>query len=113
MATQVPSSQWLRVRYEDVVAEPRKHIGDILDFSGLRWTDEFEREFAPYPFEASRVDGFRRHPDPASVPPLAQPPAATGPRYFAAVGRDPCRSCCTYSIFVYGCVNRLLMRSWL
>jgi len=52
--SQVPSSQWLQVRYEDVVAEPRKHIAGILDFSGLTWTDEFERAFAAYPFEASQ-----------------------------------------------------------
>jgi hypothetical protein len=65
--TEIPPSQWMRVRYEDVVAEPRKNIAEILDFSGLRWTDEFERAFADYPFEASRVDGFRRDLDASSV----------------------------------------------
>jgi Sulfotransferase family len=63
----MPPSQWLRVRYEDVVADPRAQVGEILDFSGLQWTDEFERAFAAYPFEVSRVDGFRRDLDPASV----------------------------------------------
>ena len=75
--SQVPSSQWLQVRYEDVVAEPRKHIAGILDFSGLTWTDEFERAFAAYPFEGSRIDGFRRDLDPASVALLEQSLAPT------------------------------------
>jgi hypothetical protein len=65
--SQIPSSQWLRVRYEDVVAQPRQHIADIVAFSGLTWTDEFERAFAEYPFEGSRVDGFRRDLDPGNV----------------------------------------------
>jgi hypothetical protein len=64
---EVPASQWMQVRYEDVVAEPRRYIRDISDFIGLPWTDEFEREFAAYPFEAGRVQGFRRDLDPASL----------------------------------------------
>jgi hypothetical protein len=75
--SQIPPSQWLQVRYEDVVAEPRKHIADIVDFSGLTWTDDFERAFAQYPFEASRIDGFRRDLDPASVALLEHSLAAT------------------------------------
>jgi hypothetical protein len=64
---EVPDGQWLQVRYEDVVAEPRRHIKAIADFIGLEWTDEFEREFAAYPFEGSRVQGFRRDLDAASL----------------------------------------------
>jgi hypothetical protein len=64
---EVPAEQWLQVRYEDVVAEPRRYIGDIVDFIGLPWTDGFEREFAAYPFEGARVQGFRRDLDSTSL----------------------------------------------
>jgi hypothetical protein len=64
---EIPADQWMQVRYEDVVAEPRSHIQSILDFVGLPWTDEFEREFAAYPFEGGRVQGFRRDLDEASL----------------------------------------------
>lgn len=57
--SQIPPSQWLRVRYEDVMADPRSHVANIVEFSGLQWTDDFERAFSTYPFETSRVDGFR------------------------------------------------------
>ncbi|HUZ70765.1 MAG TPA: sulfotransferase [Candidatus Saccharimonadales bacterium] len=72
----IPADQWLEVRYEDVVAEPRRHIESILDFVGLPWSDEFEREFAAYPFEGGRVQGFRRDLDQAS---LVQLENAIGP----------------------------------
>ncbi len=64
---EVPADQWMQVRYEDVVAEPRRHIKAVAEFMGLDWTGEFEREFAAYPFEASRVQGFRRDLDSASL----------------------------------------------
>jgi hypothetical protein len=57
---EVPSDQWMQVRYEDVVAEPRRQLAALLQFVGLPWTDDFERQFARYRFEAGRVQGFRR-----------------------------------------------------
>jgi hypothetical protein len=32
---EVPSDQWMEVRYEDVVAEPSRHLREIADFIGL------------------------------------------------------------------------------
>jgi hypothetical protein len=64
---QIPPAQWMRVRYEDVIDQPRRHIADILDFSGLAWTDEFERDFVQYPFSSSRVQSFRRDLDAANL----------------------------------------------
>ena len=49
------------------MAEPGRHIEAIADFIGLEWTDEFEREFAAYPFECGRVQGFRRDLDAANL----------------------------------------------
>jgi Sulfotransferase family len=72
----VPAEQWLQVRYEDVVAEPRRHLEAILEFLGLPWTEEFEAEFAPYPFEAARVQSFRRDLDQET---LAKMEHAIGP----------------------------------
>lgn len=74
---EVPDSQWMQVRYEDVVAEPRRHLEAVLDFMGLPWTDEFEREFARYPFEGSRVQGFQRDLGPDSIAQLEATIGAT------------------------------------
>jgi hypothetical protein len=57
---QVPSEQWLDVRYEDVLANPRVELGRMLDFSGLDWTPEFETAFARYQFGSGRSDAFRK-----------------------------------------------------
>ena len=42
-----------------------------------------------------------------------KPLAARASRYLVAVSRDTCKSRCKKSILVYGCVNRLLIKSWL
>ena len=56
----VPPAQWLEVRYEDVVAEPRERMRQMLDHLGLDWTPEFERGFAGVRFDAGRRDAYRR-----------------------------------------------------
>lgn len=56
----VPEPGWVDVRYEDVVAEPRKSIGALLAYMGLEWTPEFEEAFSTYTFSAGRSDAFRR-----------------------------------------------------
>ncbi|WP_181871191.1 sulfotransferase family protein [Sphaerisporangium album] len=63
----LPEDAWLEVRYEDIVADPRKHLEVILEFLGLSWTHGFERGFARYSFSASRADAFRRDLTPAQV----------------------------------------------
>ncbi len=64
---EVPPEQWMQLRYEDVVAEPRRQVAATLEFMGLQWSDDFGRQFARYRFEAGRVQGFRRDLDPASL----------------------------------------------
>lgn len=56
----VPGTDWVDVRYEDVVAEPRKEIAGLLSFMGLEWTPEFEAAFSTYTFSSGRSDAFRR-----------------------------------------------------
>jgi hypothetical protein len=56
----VPPSQWLEVRYEDVVVDPRGQVTSMLEFLGLQWTPEFEAGFARYVFNSGRRDAFRR-----------------------------------------------------
>jgi len=58
--TAVPSDLWLEVRYEDLLADPRKHMDVILGFLGLPWTSAFERAFARHTFSTGRADAFRR-----------------------------------------------------
>jgi hypothetical protein len=41
-ASRRPLGQWLEVRYEDVLGDPRGQVTAMLEFLGLRWTPEFE-----------------------------------------------------------------------
>lgn len=56
---QVPEGQWLDVRYEDFVAEPRETMGHVLEFLGLGWTPAFESGFRMYRFDPSRQEAYR------------------------------------------------------
>jgi hypothetical protein len=62
-----PAGQWLDVRYEDLVADPRGQAKAILEFLGLEWTPEYEKGFSRCVFTASRVEAFRRDIDPANL----------------------------------------------
>jgi hypothetical protein len=74
---EVPPGQWMQVRYEDVIADPRRHVGAMLDFVGLQWTADFERQFVGYPFVGGRVEGFRRDLDADSLAALERTIAST------------------------------------
>jgi hypothetical protein len=54
-----PHGQWLDVRYEDFVAEPRERMGQILEFLGLDWTPVFEEGFRRYRFDEGRREAYR------------------------------------------------------
>ncbi len=62
-----PADQWLDVRYEDVLADPRRSYGRMLDFLGLDWSPEFEAGLARHRFEESRVSGYLRDLDERSL----------------------------------------------
>ncbi|MGZ6544642.1 MAG: sulfotransferase family protein [Actinomycetota bacterium] len=55
----VPGGQWLDIRYEDFIAEPRERTEQILDFLGLPWTPAFEEGFRRYRFDPARQEAYR------------------------------------------------------
>jgi len=63
----IADDRWLEVRYEDVLADPRSRIGDVLRFLGLAWDEDFERAFARYAFGHDRADAYRRELDPGDI----------------------------------------------
>ena len=63
----IPSQQWMDVRYEDFVAEPKKQTEEMLRFAGADWSSTFDEEFARFTFSTSRRDAFRKDLDPGQV----------------------------------------------
>lgn len=63
----VPASQWMEVRYEDVLADPRPHVERMVRFTGLEWDDRFEAEFAKHTWRTGRREAFRRDIDPDNL----------------------------------------------
>ncbi|GII27290.1 sulfotransferase family protein [Planotetraspora mira] len=79
--TAVPPDLWLEVRYEDLLADPRKHMDIILEFLGLPWTQGFERGFARQEFSPGRADAFRRNLAPKQLALLERSLASRLQRY--------------------------------
>ena len=65
--TAVPRDNWLELRYEDLLDDPRAEVARIADFVGLRWDLDYESQFARCRFESRRVDAFRRDLAPGDV----------------------------------------------
>ncbi|MEU4834260.1 sulfotransferase [Streptosporangium sp. NPDC023615] len=63
----VAPESWLQVRYEDLLADPRKQTDLVLEFLGLAWTPAFERDFARRVFSPGRSEAFRRDLTPAQL----------------------------------------------
>ena len=63
----IPASQWLEVRYEDVLADPRGQVSTMLEFLGLEWTPGFEAGFSRYRFATGRRQAFRHDLDPCQL----------------------------------------------
>src|SRR4051812_2860619 len=49
---EIGEAGWLEVRYEDVLADPRRRTAEVLEFLGLPWTDAFESGFGAFRFES-------------------------------------------------------------
>lgn len=62
-----PPGQWLDIRYEDLVADPRGYAKTILEFLDLDWSTEFEASFSRCVFTTGRVEAFRRDIDPENL----------------------------------------------
>lgn len=50
----IPAEQWLNVRYEDFVEDPRREVQRVLAFAGMDWTATFERLFTNHSVKAER-----------------------------------------------------------
>lgn len=55
----VHPEDWLELRYEDIVAAPRRMFSLLLDHCGLDWTAGFERGFTRHSFRSGRTDAYR------------------------------------------------------
>jgi len=78
----VPEEQWLDVRLEDFIDDPRGRTEEVLDFLGLEWTPQYEAGFAKHTFQASRGVAWKRDLSEADIAALertiAKPLAAYG-----------------------------------
>lgn len=54
-----PAGQWLDIRYEDLIADPRKELTRALEFLGLDWSPGFERGFRKHELHGGRGDAYR------------------------------------------------------
>ena len=54
-----PAGQWLDIRYEDLIADPRKELTRALEFLGLDWSPAFERGFRRHELHGGRGDAYR------------------------------------------------------
>jgi hypothetical protein len=63
----VPGVQWLEVRYEDLVAQPREWFLRILEFVGLSWNDRFGMAYSSHDIRSGRSDAYRQELRPEDV----------------------------------------------
>jgi len=63
----IPPSQYLSLRYEDIVGDPTGQFGSLLDFAGLERTPQFAKALDRYTFGSSRTEAFRRDLDAVSI----------------------------------------------
>lgn len=54
-----PAGQWIDVRYEDLVADPRKELTRALEFLGLDFSPAFERGVRRHAVHGGRGDAYR------------------------------------------------------
>jgi hypothetical protein len=62
-----PPGQWLDMRFEDILVDPRARFRELLEFIGVEDNPVFERALARTRFRRDRADDFRRSLGPAIV----------------------------------------------
>ena len=62
-----PAEQWMDLRYEDVLDDPRTAFTAILEFLGLEWTPQFEDGYRRHAIEGGRAAAYRRELTPAQL----------------------------------------------
>ncbi|HET7172710.1 MAG TPA: sulfotransferase [Nocardioidaceae bacterium] len=55
-----PPGQWIDIRYEDLIDDPRHHVRLMLDFLELDWSPRFEAGLARHIIHRGRSQSFRR-----------------------------------------------------
>lgn len=63
----VPASNWLEVRYEDVVADPETGFRKMLEFLDLPWSDAFAAGLARHRFDLSALTRWQTDLDARSI----------------------------------------------
>lgn len=64
---QIPPAQWLSVKYEDLITNPGRWLGRILDFARLDDDATFWSRVRRNPLSSGRIDAYRRDLRPADV----------------------------------------------
>jgi hypothetical protein len=62
-----PPGQWLDLRYEDLIADPRKELMRTLEFLGLDWSPAFEKGFGRHALHGGRGDAYRSELTPLQI----------------------------------------------
>jgi hypothetical protein len=62
-----PPAQWLDLRYEDLIADPRKELMRTLEFLGLDWSPAFEKGFGRHALHGGRGDAYRSELTPLQI----------------------------------------------
>jgi omega-hydroxy-beta-dihydromenaquinone-9 sulfotransferase len=60
------ASAYMEIRYEDLIADPRAEVRNILAFVRLPWTSSFESVFRTFSIE-DRTEGYRFHLDAGQI----------------------------------------------
>jgi hypothetical protein len=76
-----PPGQWLDVRYEDLLEDPRGQFERMLSFLGLAWDDSFEAGFRLHQILPGRSEAYRHDLTPAQLRAVETCLASTLPRW--------------------------------
>jgi hypothetical protein len=64
---QLDASNYLEVRYEDLLDKPRESVQRMLDFAGVSWTSGFERHFGAIRVDSRNSNAWRSKLDRAQI----------------------------------------------
>jgi Sulfotransferase family len=57
---ETPDGQWLDVRMEDLIDDPRGQMANVMTFLELPWDEHYEAGFQRHTFQASRGQAWKR-----------------------------------------------------
>lgn len=80
--------RWLTVRYEDILADPRSRLTEVLNHIGLSWSDQFAAGLGRYSLSASRTAAYERDLGPVHVRTITEIARAQLERYGYPTGAN-------------------------